>query len=129
MTYLAFIISKYENFQTILFIVKYTFRNRFSVAIKSSKLVSSAKILKSRSRYPIDGENKIDESAVMIDPDIDLLMDEAKTMFSIDGYHENIVNLQGIGYEADFINGTLLGVSRNMKTSFINKKRSNIMMA
>ena len=122
MTDLVFILSKYENkennIQTIWYIVKYTFRNRFSVAIKSSKLVSSAKILKSKSRYPIDGENKIDESAVMIDPDIDLLMDEAKTMFSIDGYHENIVNLQGIGYEADFINGTLDQVSKNMKTSF-----------
>ena len=92
-------------------------------------MVSSARIRKSRSLYPIDGENKIDESVVMIDPDIDLLMDEAKTMFSIDGYHENIVNLQGIGYEADFINGTLLGVSRNMKTTFINKKRSNIMIS
>ena len=58
----------------------------------------------------------------MMDPDIDLLMDEARTMFSIDGYHENIANLQGIGYEVDFINRTLLGVSKNMKTSFINKK-------
>ena len=113
---------------TILNIVKYMFRIRFSVAIKGSKLVSSAKILTSRSRYHMDGEYKIDKSDVMMDPDIDLLMDEAKTMFSIDGYHENIVNLQGIGYEADFINGTLLGVSRNMKTSFINKKRSNINM-
>ena len=98
------------------------FRVRFSVAIKSSKLVSSAKILTSRSRYHIDGENKIDKSDVMIDPDIDLLMDEAKTMFSIDGYHENIVNLQGIGYEADFINGTLNQVSKNMKTSFYQQK-------
>ena len=114
---------------TILNIVKYMFRIRFSVAIKGSKLVSSAKILTSRSRYHIDGEYKIDKSDVMMDPDIDLLMDEAKTMFSIDGYHENIVNLQGIGYEADFINGTLLGVSRNMKTTFINKKRSNIMIS
>ena len=87
-------------------------------------MVSSAKILKSRSEYHIDGENKIDKSDVMIDPDIDLLMDEAKTMFSIDGYHENIVNLQGIGYEADFINGNLNQVSKNMKASFINKKRS-----
>ena len=114
---------------TIPNIVKYMFRVRFSVAIKSSKLVSSAKILTSRSRYHIAGESKLDKSDVMMDPDIDLLMDEAKTMFSIDGYHENIVNLQGIGYEADFINGTLLGVGRNMKTTFINKKRSNIMMA
>ena len=77
----------------------------------------------------MDGEYKIDKSDVMMDPDIDLLMDEAKTMFSIDGYHENIVNLQGIGYEADFINGTLLGVSRNMKTTFMNKKRSNNMIS
>ena len=100
------------------------FRVRFSVAIKSSKLVSSAKILTSRLRYHIDGKSKIDKSDVMMDPDIDLLMDEARTMFSIDGYHENIANLQGIGYEVDFINRTLLGVSKNMKTSFINKKRS-----
>ena len=125
----VFSISKYEknNTKTILHIVKYTFRNRFSVAIKSSKLVSSAKILKSRSRYPIDGETKIDESAVMIDPDIDLLMDEAKTMFSIDGYHENIVNLQGIGYEANFINGTLDQVSKNIKTSFYQQKTINML--
>ena len=126
MTEFFFIISKYKN-QTILHIVKYTFRNRFSVAIKSSKLVSSARIRKSRSLYPIDGENKIDESVVMIDPDIDLLMDEAKTMFSIDGYHENIVNLQGIGYEADFINGTLDQVSKNMKTSFYQQETINML--
>ena len=94
------------------------FRIRFSVAIKGSKLVSSAKILTSRSRYHMDGEYKFDKSDVMMDPDIDLLMDEAKTMFSIDGYHENIVNLQGVGYEANFINGTLDQVSKNMKTSF-----------
>ena len=116
MTDLVFIISKY--FQTILHIVSYMFRNRFSVAIKSSKSISSTKILKSKSPYHIDGENKIDKSDVMIDPDIELLMDEAKTMFSIDGYHENIVNLQGIGYEADFINGTLDQVGKNMKTKF-----------
>ena len=108
--------------QTILHIVKYTFRNRFSVAIKSSKLVSSAKILTSRSRYHIAGESKLDKSDVMMDPDIDLLMDEAKTMFSIDGYHENIVNLQGVGYEANFISGTLDQVSKNMKTSFYQQK-------
>ena len=86
MTDLVFIISKYEKntFQTILHIVSYMFRNRFSVAIKSSKSISSTKILKSKSPYHIDGENKIDKSDVMIDPDIDLLMDEAKTMFSID---------------------------------------------
>ena len=120
----VFSISKYEknNTKTILHIVKYTFRNRFSVAIKSSKLVRAAKILKSKSPSHIDGENKIDKSDVMIDPDIDLLMNEAKTMFSIDGYHENIVNLQGIGYEADFKNGTLDEVSKNMKTSFYQKK-------
>ena len=34
-------------------------------------------------------------------------MDEAKTMFSIGTYHENIVNLQGIGYEADFVHEKL----------------------
>ena len=36
--------------------------------------------------------------------DLDLLIDEAKTMLLIGAYHENIVNLQGIGYEIDQIN-------------------------
>ena len=34
--------------------------------------------------------------------DIDLLMDEAKTMLSVGTYHDNIVNLQGISYDADY---------------------------
>ena len=73
-------------------------------------------------------------SADNIDSDVTLLMDEAKTMFSIGTYHENIVNLQGIGYEADFVNGHLLDVrthtlkfkfkfvkcSENFNLSFIN---------
>ena len=36
------------------------------------------------------------------DSDVVLLMDEAKTMLSVGAYHENIVNLQGITYEADY---------------------------
>ena len=39
--------------------------------------------------------------------DIDSLIDEAKTMFSLGAYHENIVNLQGISYEVDHKYDTL----------------------
>ena len=39
--------------------------------------------------------------------DIDSLIDEAKTMFSLGAYHENIVNLQGISYEVDHRYDTL----------------------
>lgn len=45
------------------------------------------------------------------DCDIDLLIDEAKTMFSLGSYNENIVNLQGISYEADHKHDTLTQVS------------------
>ena len=44
------------------------------------------------------------------DCDIDLLMDEAKTMFSIGSYHENIVNLQGVTYQEDLEQETLTQV-------------------
>ena len=39
--------------------------------------------------------------------DIDSLIDEAKTMFSLGAYHENIVNLQGISYKVDHRYDTL----------------------
>ena len=44
------------------------------------------------------------------DCDVDLLIDEAKTMFSLGAYNENIVNLQGISYEADPKHETLTQV-------------------
>ena len=66
---------------------------RFTVAIKSSRsLPANARIGNNYNSEPNGSD------------DLDLLVDEAKTMFSIGGYHENIVNLQGIGYEVDQIN-------------------------
>ena len=44
--------------------------------------------------------------------DLDLLMEEAKTMLSVGNYHENIVNLQGITYEADFRRNILTEVDQ-----------------
>ena len=51
--------------------------------------------------------------------DLDLLVDEAKTMFSIGGYHENIVNLQGIGYEVDQINKCISTVRKKNRITHI----------
>ena len=45
--------------------------------------------------------------------DIDSLIDEAKTMFSLGAYHENIVNLQGISYEVDHRYDTLKQASNS----------------
>ena len=45
------------------------------------------------------------------DCDIDSLIDEAKTMFSLGSYNENIVNLQGVSYEIDHQYDTLKQVS------------------
>ena len=42
--------------------------------------------------------------------DIDLLMDEAKTMLSVGGYHEHIVNLQGVTCEIDCERQAVLNV-------------------
>ena len=39
--------------------------------------------------------------------EIDSLIDEAKTMFSIGSYNDNIVNLQGVTYEIDHKYDTL----------------------
>ena len=50
--------------------------------------------------------------------DIDSLIDEAKTMFSLGAYHENIVNLQGISYEVDHKYDTLKQAS-NLYYMFI----------
>ena len=49
-------------------------------------------------------------------------MDEAKTMYSIGGYHENIINLQGISYTPDFKTGNLRQVSINYGEAFRNAK-------
>jgi hypothetical protein len=49
------------------------------------------------------------------DCDIDSLIDEAKTMFSLGSYNENIVNLQGISYEVDHKYDSLKQVSSNIR--------------
>ena len=69
---------------------------RFTVAIKSTRsLPSNARADVRGNNYDFDSNDNAD---------LDLLIDEAKTMLSIGAYHENIVNLQGIGYEIDQIN-------------------------
>ena len=82
---------------------------RFNIAVKSLK----------RKMHGFAQENGV-ETSIMDDSDsqdvfglaipecdIDSLIDEAKTMFSLGAYHENIVNLQGISYEVDHKYDTL----------------------
>ena len=82
---------------------------RFNIAVKSLK----------RKTHGFAQENGV-ETSIMDDSDcqdlfglaipecdIDSLIDEAKTMFSLGAYHENIVNLQGISYEVDHRYDTL----------------------
>ena len=93
---------------------------RFSVAIKSTKSLSTPKLLTGQSFDFNLKENE--ENDVSNDPDLELLMDEAKTMYSIGGYHENIINLQGISYTPDFKTGNLRQVSVNYGKAFRNAK-------
>ena len=116
------------NIYSYQFLICITFFHRFSVAIKSAKSLSPKK--KGKTNHPRKNENSTtnsNENENHVDPDLDLLMDEAKTMFSIGGYHENIVNLQGIGYEADFVNGRLSQVS-NQKTYHISPPLRDILV-
>ena len=76
--------------------LRFYIRIRFTVAIKSTRSLSS------NARADVRGNNYDFDSND--NADLDLLIDEAKTMLSIGAYHENIVNLQGIGYEIDQIN-------------------------
>ena len=80
---------------------------RFNVAIKRSR-PSATKRSNSYRKGDVNVGDKIEryESAESL-TEIDHLMEEAKTMYSIGSYHENIVNLQGIAYETDFDNGRL----------------------
>ena len=57
------------------------------------------------------------------DCDIDSLMDEAKTMFSLGSYNENIVNLQGVSFEVDHEYDTLKQVSINFRFIAIKHNR------
>ena len=84
---------------------------RFNVAIKTSKPATS-KQSNSYRKEDVNVGDKIErygseESLI----EVDHLMEEAKTMYSIGSYHENIVNLQGIAYETDFDNGRLSKVA------------------
>ena len=70
----------------------YNSYNRWKIAIKTTRVVSNQDTGKSQSGgdsgYSRGGFNQCEE--------ISSLMDEAKTMWKVGSYHENIVNLQGI---------------------------------
>ena len=51
--------------------------------------------------------------------EVPLLLDEAKTMWSVGVYHENIVNLQGITAEED--GGILCRVRNNLQICSLSK--------
>ena len=84
---------------------------RFDVAIKRSKQ-STSKRSNSYRKEDLTVGDKIEryESEESL-TEVDHLMEEAKTMYSIGSYHENIVNLQGIAYETDFDHGRLSKVT------------------
>ena len=102
----------------ICIFIRRSFLNRFSVAIKSTKSIGTENNPILKLQPPNGSETEIKGADVMSDPDLDLLIDEAKTMYTIDGYHENIVNLQGIVYDVD------IGNSRLGRVSIINDKES-----
>ena len=102
----------------ICIFIRRSFLNRFSVAIKSTKSIWTENNPILKLQPPNGSETETNGADVMSDPDLDLLIDEAKTMYTIDGYHENIVNLQGIVYDVDISN------SRLGRVSIINDKES-----
>ena len=102
----------------ICIFIRRSFLNRFSVAIKSTKSIGTENNPILKLQPPNGSETETKGADVMSDPDLDLLIDEAKTMYTIDGYHENIVNLQGIVYDVD------IGNSRLGRVSIINDKES-----
>ena len=82
-------------------------KTRFTVAIKRSRISESTRTDCSRT---LDEEIQPCDS-VGSQIQVDQLMEEAKTMYTIGTYHENIVNLQGVAYETDFSTGRLSGVT------------------
>ena len=69
----------------------YEFLYRWKIAIKTNRVIDSSVIRctnRSRNAYSESGEGDMNE--------VSSLMDEAKTMWKVGSYHENIVNLQGI---------------------------------
>ena len=89
----------------------------FNVAIKSVKYRTSTTLNvvedKCNPNIPVESS---DHDVGSENNDIASLMDEAKTMFSVGAYHENIVNLQGVTYTADVERKTLLAVRYNLNT-------------
>ena len=62
---------------------------RWNIAIKTSRIVGKDDTSMQQNSYRYKScEDPIDE--------IELLLEEAKTMWAVGSYHENIVNLQGI---------------------------------
>ena len=74
---------------------------RFSVAIKSAM---------DNNEMMIPGEEKEKLEVHANESDLLGLLDEAKCMVTVGGYHNNIVNLQGIILEEDNLNGSLTKV-------------------
>ena len=65
--------------------------HRWKIAIKTNRVVDTTVIRvtnRSRTGYSHSSENDMNE--------VSSLMEEAKTMWKVGSYHENIVNLQGI---------------------------------
>ena len=65
--------------------------NRWKIAIKTNRVSDNSVIRvtnRSRNGYSESSEGDMNE--------VSSLMDEAKTMWKVGSYHENIVNLQGI---------------------------------
>ena len=67
----------------------YKICNRWKIAIKTTRVINSV----SQSNRNID---EYSQSGYKSDDEISSLMEEAKTMWKVGSYHENIVNLQGI---------------------------------
>ena len=74
---------------------------RFSVAIKSAM---------DNNEMMIPGEEKEKLEVHANESDLLGLLDEAKCMVTVGGYHNNIVNLQGIILEGDNLDGFLTKV-------------------
>ena len=65
------------------------YKRRWKIAIKTTR-VANEQSTRDPSSEAFSKPNQVD------DEEMSLLMDEAKTMWKVGSYHENIVNLQGI---------------------------------
>ena len=80
---------------------------RFNIAVKSLKRKMHGQENGVETSIMDDSDCQDVFGLAIPECDIDSLIDEAKTMFSLGAYHENIVNLQGISYEVDHKYDTL----------------------